>query len=128
MAIEIECHVDFGVPWDGLNAFWGPFKVGDKQAGCCMAYQVEIITMLAVLGFESAFKEQRPPNAVAKVRHALRISASGREHKIKTALWAFGLPLTTIGARGMSRLPAFDFGGPMRHHASAPGEHGSRPL
>jgi hypothetical protein len=57
------------------------------------------------------------------VSHSFDVADGVRENEIESALGAFRLPclsvLTTIGANGMSRIPALDFVGPIFSHWSA---------
>jgi hypothetical protein len=122
VSVEVECHSDAGMPHDGLHSLWRPSKVCNEQAGRGVAKDVEAVFRLAVRD-DIAGNLKRCEKAHPDVRETFDVANRIGNTRSRSPL---GQPdfqsrnvLITIGASGISRLPAFDFGGPLRRQASA---------
>ena len=91
VAVQIERHCDPAVPHDRLNAFGGPFEVGDEETRGGVTQQMKVIAMPSGLVCQAAFDKQRHPDVMMNVCRLLGLSGARRKDQL--ALRAIGLPL-----------------------------------
>ena len=122
MTVNVHRHGDQGVPKQRLDLLWVPTLIDEER--CCGMPQCMYAKLCPTRRVHDAMPcKHRLEDAVVDVRVVLKVSNGIRENEVEIAFGArpcqSSRVMRTIGAMGMSRIPALLLGLPIFPFSSA---------